>query len=250
MKQESPTVSIITVVYNGEEVIEKTIQSVLAQTYPNIEYIIIDGNSKDNTLEIVNKYKNHISKILSEKDRGIYDAMNKGINHATGEYLWFMNAGDLIPEPRTLEQAMSRSEDADVIYGETIMLNEDYLPTGLRTYKKLPEKLTWESMRYGMVVCHQSIIVKKNIAPLYDLKHKYSADIDWTIKVLKNAKKIYNTHTILSKFVRGGFSTKKRYASWWDRYLILKDHFGLAITLWVHIGFVFQFIWGKLKGNR
>lgn len=245
-----PKVSIITVVYNGASVIEKTIQSVIAQTYPNIEYLIIDGKSKDHTLEVVNKYRDQIAKIISEPDKGIYDAMNKGIQNATGEYLWFMNAGDLIPEPQTLAKAFENAVDPDVVYGETLMMNEDYSPTGLRTYKKLPENLTWRSMRYGMVVCHQSIIVRKSIAPLYDLDHPYSADIDWTTKVLKKAIKINNAHLILSQFVRGGFSTQKRYASWIDRFKIIRKHFGLLTALGVHFEILWQFFWGKLTGKR
>jgi len=245
-----PKVSIITVVYNGASVIEKTIQSVIAQTYPNIEFLIIDGKSKDNTLAIVERYRDQIVTVISEPDNGIYDAMNKGIQYATGDYLWFMNAGDLIPEPETLAKAFETADHADVVYGETLMMNEDYAPTGLRTYKKLPENLTWRSMRYGMVVCHQSIIVRKSIAPLYDLKHRYSADIDWTTKVLKKAKKVHNAHLILSKFVRGGFSTEKRYASWIDRFKIIRKHFGLLTAIWVHIEILFQYLIGKMTGKR
>ena len=96
MNGNSPLVSIITVCYNAEKTIEKTLVSVTSQDYPNIEYIIIDGLSSDNTLDVVGKFKSSIALMCSEKDQGIFDAMNKGMQKATGEYLWFIHADDQI----------------------------------------------------------------------------------------------------------------------------------------------------------
>ena len=103
-----PKVSIITVVFNGENIIEKTMQSVFAQTYDNIEYIIVDGKSSDNTLSIIEKYKEKISVLISEKDKGLYDAMNKGLQVATGDYVWFMNGGDQIADAQVLTKIFCR----------------------------------------------------------------------------------------------------------------------------------------------
>src|SRR5688572_4810851 len=101
MNQSAPLLSIITVVYNGEQLLEKTILSILNQTYTNIEYLIIDGRSKDRTVDIIKKYENKISYWVSEPDKGIYDAMNKGMNAAKGDYIWFINAGDVIHAQNT-----------------------------------------------------------------------------------------------------------------------------------------------------
>src|ERR1700733_2398323 len=96
-------ITIITVCYNACHCIEKTIKSVINQTYPNIEYIIIDGASTDGTLEVINKYKNHVQKLISEKDNGIYDAMNKGVRHCSGEIIYFLNADDRLYSPDTVK---------------------------------------------------------------------------------------------------------------------------------------------------
>src|SRR4051812_15125406 len=95
-QKQSPVVSVITIVYNGGALLEGTIQSVLKQDPTHLEYIIIDGGSKDNTLDVIKKYTDQIDFWVSEPDKGIYDAMNKGLNAATGDYVWFMNAGDHI----------------------------------------------------------------------------------------------------------------------------------------------------------
>ena len=117
----TPKFSVITVTYNAEAVLEDTIQSVISQTYRHVEYIIVDGASKDKTLSIIDRYKDHIAKVTSEPDKGLYDAMNKGIRLATGDYLCFLNAGDSFHEDDTLQQmvhTLPGSELPDVVYGE------------------------------------------------------------------------------------------------------------------------------------
>jgi len=234
-----PKVSIITVTYNAENFLEKTIQSVLTQTYENIEYIIIDGGSKDGTLDLIKKYEGSIDFWKSEKDEGLYDAMNKGIKYSTGEYLWFMNAGDEIYAKDTLEKNFEKSNKADIYYGETKYYDLQGKYLGLRseeTPHKLPERLSWKSMAYGMVVCHQAIIVKKDIAVAYKhQKYPFSADIDWVIEVLKRAKTIINTQEVLAKYLQGGFSRKHLKSSLTDRFSILRYHFGVLPTLFRHV---------------
>jgi glycosyltransferase involved in cell wall biosynthesis len=247
-----PKVSIITVTFNAEKQLEKTILSVIQQTYSNTEYIIVDGLSKDNTAGIVKKYNSKISQWISEPDSGLYDAMNKGIRLSTGDYLWFINAGDEINDPGILETVMKNFPGMDFYYGETLLVDPDGNEIGIRskmTSQRLPENLTWRKMNKGMIVNHQSIIVKKEIAPFYDLTYKYSADIDWTIRCLKNAKTIQNTGIILSRFMSnrvlgkfhaGGESKKHLWISLKERFRLSVHHFGLLPTLWHHTAILFK----------
>ncbi len=237
--KEIPKISIITITYNAEKVLERTIISILSQTYKNIEYIIIDGASKDGTLKIVEKYKNDIDIFITEPDKGLYDAMNKGLKAATGEYVWFMNAGDEIFDENTTENIFKNIE-ADIYYGNALFVNDNGEHEGLRdkiTPHLLPVNLNWKDLRFGMTVCHQAFIARKSIAPLYDLNHPYSADIDWEIKCLKEAKSIANTHLVICKYLTGGFSKKNLIKSLKDRYVILKKHFG-TINVFVNHAFI------------
>ena len=119
-----PLVSVITVVYNSEQLIERTLRSVANQTAQNIEHVIIDGASKDQTLARVKSFSKGVAYWLSEKDNGIYDAMNKGIEKANGEYLIFLNSGDEFFANDTIEKVFQNKENADVYYGDTIITNE------------------------------------------------------------------------------------------------------------------------------
>ncbi|MCS6820483.1 MAG: glycosyltransferase [Microscillaceae bacterium] len=233
-----PKISIITVTFNAENYIEATLKSVAQQTYPNIEYLIIDGGSTDRTLEIIHPYQKYITQVISEPDQGLYDAMNKGLALATGEYVWFINAGDEIYDKQTLTKVLRPKPWADVYYGEAMFHDLNRKPLGLRsevTPHKLPASLTWQSMKMGMVVCHQSFIVRRAIAPNYDWQtYPYSADIEWVIQCLKRARSVVNTQMILSIYLQGGFSRRHLKNSLKDRYRILKKHFGFFPNLWNH----------------
>jgi glycosyltransferase involved in cell wall biosynthesis len=248
-----PTVSIITITYNAEKFLEKTILSVLAQTYPHIEYIIIDGKSKDGTLDIIKKYETQIAIWISEPDKGIYDAMNKGIEKATGEYVWFMNAGDEIFASDTLAKIMSLPT-ADVYYGETEFRDLDGKYLGLRsevTPLRLPAQLTWRSLQMGLMVCHQAILVRKNIAPSYDLTHHYSADTDWVIRALRQARSIINVQATVAIYLQGGFSRRNLRKSLLDRFAIMRKHYGFLPTLWNHVRITWRSFWFLIrKGKR
>jgi glycosyltransferase involved in cell wall biosynthesis len=184
-KQFQPVLSVITVVYNNVEDIERTIQSVVNQTYPSIEYIIIDGNSTDGTKEKINKYATRLSKFISEKDNGIYDAMNKGLALATGDYVLFMNSGDEIYALDTVEKVFDSAPEADIYYGETEMYDSYRNNLGRRRHQ-IPEIFTWRSFRYGMNISHQAIYIRRALTEPYDLNYNLSSDIDWIIRAEKS----------------------------------------------------------------
>lgn len=233
-----PVISVITVVYNGENTLEQTFQSVFNQTYPNVEYLVIDGGSKDKTVEIIKAYQSKIDYWISEPDRGLYDAMNKGIAAAKGDYLFFLNADDQFYDNAVLEKMISSFDNADVYYGDVMITDADNKDVGLRsevTPHKVPEVLTWKSLKHGMVVSHQAFLVKHSITPVYDIHYKISADIDWMIKVLKLAKTIYNTHLIIAKFKTGGSSTQRQKLAWKERYNIFSNHYGSVTNLFNHL---------------
>lgn len=249
-----PKISVITITYNAEAVLERTLRSVLMQSYPHKEYILIDGNSKDKTIEIIKRNAHYIDFWLSEPDTGIYDAMNKGIAQASGDYLIFMNAGDTFYEDTTLEKIFIENTQADVYYGEAQMIDAQNLqPVGLRsefTPHKLPEKLTWKSMAYGMVVCHQAILVKRSLIEPFNLRYRFSSDVDWVIRMLKKAQKIENTHQIVATYLLGGVSAQKRKKSLIERYQILQKHFGFLPNLWHHFIIVLRGIALVLKRRK
>lgn len=245
----NPKISIITVVFNSENLIEHTINSVLGQTYKNIEYIIIDGNSKDATVSIIKKYEDKLAFWLSEPDKGLYDAMNKGLAHATGDYVCFLNSGDKLYSNDILEKAFSPLNYLpDVVYGETMIVGPDGKEIGLRRLKA-PETLTWESFKDGMVVCHQSVYVKRAIAENYNLKYKIASDFEWVLKALKKAQTIHNTHLVLTCFLDGGMNKKNIRRGLTDRFIIMAGNYGFFPTLARHllIGIKFFLFFSKNK---
>ncbi|RFS18721.1 glycosyltransferase [Chitinophaga silvatica] len=243
-----PLVSIITVCFNAGKYIEATIQSVVSQTYPNIEYLIIDGASKDNTLEVVNKYRSKIATIVSEKDKGLYDAMNKGMQLATGEYLLFLNADDVLTDEHVIAAMMSTCHNADVYYGEAMFMDEEGKDIGLRstqTPHKVPDQLTWKSLKYGMVVSHQAFIIRKSLSPLYDLNYKVCADIDWMIRSLKGSHSVCNTHIVVARFRVGGTSKQRQQLAWKERYKILSKYYGHLPNFTHHLFIGLRYIFSK-----
>ncbi len=243
-----PVVSIITITYNASRWLERTILSILSQSYSNIEYIIIDGGSTDGTVDIIKQYASGISYWVSEPDKGIYDAMNKGLQKATGDYVWFINAGDSLYTSDTVQRVVSLVQKKkvlpDIIYGETSIIDEDGNSQGRRRLKA-PDKLSWKSFRMGMLVCHQSFITKCTIVPLYDLTYRYSSDFDWCIRCMKQAKSIYNTRMVLSNFLEGGVSTTQRKASLKERYDVMCKYYGIVSTSLLHVWFAMRFYTAK-----
>ena len=241
-----PTFSIITVTYNAGKVLEDTIQSVISQTYRNVEYIIVDGSSKDNTLEIIGKYSKHISKMVSEPDKGLYDAMNKGIRMATGDYLCFLNAGDKFHAKETLQRITETLKDKDlpdVIYGETAIVDEGGNFLHMRRLST-PERLNWKSFKQGMLVCHQAFLAKRELALKhpYDMQYRFSADFDWCIRIMKEAKCLHNTRLTLIDYLNEGMTTRNHKASLKERFRIMAKHYGWVSTILHHCWFVIRLI--------
>lgn len=251
-----PLISIITVVYNGGYYLSGTARSVLAQTYPHIEYIIIDGGSTDHTNTVIKLIESSNEKLLnakilkwvSERDNGLYDAMNKGLRMATGDFVWFLNAGDQLMAADTVEKMMQRyTLETDVIYGETMLVTFTRHPLGTRsalTTQKLPEKLTWESLRHGMVVCHQAFVARRAIAPNF-MEGNLAADIDWVIEVLKKSRNNLNSGQIMVNYLTGGVSKQRHQQSLKDRYKVLENHFGRWPNLLAHVKILFRALFSR-----
>lgn len=245
----TPTFSIITVCYNAAATIEDTIQSVIAQTYRHVEYIIIDGASKDGTLKIIDRYRPNIARIVSEPDRGLYDAMNKGLALATGDYVCFLNAGDSLHEDDTLLQMVHALNNSsanpagtalpDVLYGETELVDSEGHFVRMRRLQ-VPERLTWKSFRQGMLVCHQAFFAKRTLAQScpYNLSYRFSADFDWCIRVMKQSHTLQRIPLTLIDYLSEGMTTQNHQASLRERFRIMTHHYGWLSTVLYHGWFV------------
>lgn len=245
--------TIVTCTYNAAEFIERTLNSVASQTYASIEHLIIDGVSKDNTLSLANAYaeqekgNSHTIIVTSEPDKGLYDAMNKGICRANGDYIIFLNAGDVFASEDTLKNVARQLEDLPslpgVVYGNTDIVDSNGKFLRQRRLQP-PEKLSWRSFMNGMLVCHQSFYARTDIAKtnLYDMKYRLSADVDWCIRVMKESAKqklqLHNTHLTLCSYLDGGMSVKNHRASLMERFAIMHSHYGLITTIAMHLWFV------------
>ena len=200
----SPKISVVTVCYHAVDTIEKTILSVINQTYQNIEYVVIDGGSKDGTVDIVNKYRDRIAYFVSERDKGIYDAMNKAIQVATGEWINFMNAGDLFATNHTIDDIFGKEANyfsQDVIYGDTLY-NYNGSPI---TYKAK----SLSTIDYRMSFCHQSSFVKTDLmkARGFDLRYRYVADYAFFYHLYNTGYSFHYLPMVLTIYsLEGGFS--------------------------------------------
>lgn len=245
-------ITYVTITYNAGETLPFTVNSVLCQDYRHIEHIIVDGASKDNTVKIAEEYKKksdaagngHDVIIVSERDNGIYDAMNKGLAMATGDYVCFLNAGDALPNSSVVRQMIPNLEPLPaVLYGDTDIVDNERHNLGKRRLSP-PETLTWRSFRHGMLVCHQSFYALTSIAQQfkYDLSYRHSADFDWCIRVMKYAEEhrlaLYNTRMTLANYLKEGDTTRHHKESLMERYNIMCGYYGKLSTLFMHIWFV------------
>jgi len=251
--------SVVTITYNAEAVLQRTLDSVLCQSYEDVEHLIIDGDSKDTTLAMAESYKRqsdtsdngHQVIIQSEPDRGIYDAMNKGLTQASGDYVVFMNAGDTFPSADTLEQVAHHCHLAElpsdelpgVLYGDTNMVDNEGRFLHPRQHRP-PQQLTWRSFRKGMLVCHQAFYARTDIAKNvpYDTRYRFSADVDWCIRVMKETERLgltlSNAGIVVANYMEEGTTTKNHKASLRERYLVMQCHYGAVQTFLLHCWFV------------
>ena len=247
----TPYLSIITVTYNAESTLGRTLESVASQTYRGfVEHIIVDGASKDRTVEMANSYKQQHEEysvtVVSEPDKGLYDAMNKGLKMAKGEFVCFMNAGDKFHDSETLEGVFDNIEHPEqigVIFGDTIVVDNEgnYLR---QRHLSAPEELRWTSFKQGMLVCHQSFYARRSLCPMYDTSYRFAADVDWCSKVMRAGYEQnlqnHNTRMVLTDFLDGGMTRKNHRASLLERFRIMKHHYGLLSTLGHHFMFLFR----------
>ena len=253
-------ITYVTITYNAAQVLKRTLDSVLQQDYPEIVHLIIDGASTDDTLKIVDDYtaqsnaagNGHQVKVTSEPDKGIYDAMNKGLRGVDGDYVCFLNAGDFLPAPDTVRriaeavtnthQPTSTTQLPAVLYGDTDFVDGE---GRFLHHRRLapPEKLTWKSFRQGMLVCHQAFYARTDfaIATPYDMLYRYSADVDWCIRVMKAAAKenvpLLNLHMVVANYTQEGQTTLHHRESLMERYRVMEHHYGRVQTLLLHCWF-------------
>ncbi|MBR5467314.1 MAG: glycosyltransferase [Bacteroidaceae bacterium] len=262
-----PKFTVITVTYNAEQTLERTLKSVASQTYPNIEHVIVDGVSNDGTLSLIQEYAEdnsvcehqHEICFIREPDRGLYDAMNKAIDAANGDYLIFLNAGDKFHSPDTLSKVVESvgtytnltSEECEqrpaVLYGETDLVDENGSFVRHRRLQA-PTHLTWRSFLNGMLVCHQSFYVRTELAKdfHYDLNYRFSADFDWCVRIMKYAEAkqmlLHNTQEILTDYLSEGMTTKNKRKSLFERLRIMCRHYGCLAAIRQHLWFVVRAI--------
>ena len=244
--------TVATVTYNAADLLERTLRSVESQTYPFVEHLIIDGNSTDGTLALLHHYQErnsqrelpHEIEIISENDNGLYDAMNKALQMATGDYILFLNAGDKLHSTETLQKAAALGgEGVGVIYGDTDIVDD----AGQFLRKRRlapPEKLSWKSFKWGMLVCHQAFFASMSIArhQSYNLRYRFSADFDWCVRVMKQANHrklaLVNLHAIVADYLDGGLTVRNHRKSLWERFRVMSRHYGLLPTVMLHFYFL------------
>ncbi len=216
----------VTITYNAADVLQRTLDSVLSQDYPEIVHLIIDGASTDTTLQLVNAYiqqsnaseNGHRVQVISEPDKGIYDAMNKGVEKIDQSQLPAVLYGD-----------------TDIVDGEGRFLHHRRLAP--------PEHLTWKSFKQGMLVCHQAFYARTDfaIATPYDMQYRFSADVDWCIRVMKAADKervpLLNLKMVVANYTEEGQTTQHHRESLWERYHVMERHYGRVQTFLLHAWF-------------
>jgi glycosyltransferase involved in cell wall biosynthesis len=243
--------SLITVCFNAEKLIEETLQSAINQSFKNFELVIVDGGSKDKTLEKIEAFKPYIGSLISEKDKGIYDAMNKGIKAAKGEYVYFLNAGDSFYHKDVLQDIFGNPAlaNADLIYGKVETKNE---PTGVNYITGKPVDFPMFYSHYP--ICHQATFAKRtlfNEVGLFNIEYSLVADGEWFIRVFKSVQteKVF-TDTIVAYYDIQGATYHKRMKGYREYIEVGFKHFPLSVALfnlamypviWLKVWFIRSF---------
>ena len=281
--QSQIKITVATVTWNAAAVLQRTLDSVAEQDYPCVQHVVVDGCSSDQTLTLLRQYQEresteleerHEIKVLSESDKGLYDAMNKAINMADGDYILFLNAGDKFHERDTLSkiakkvigyrlevrdlvnsstrQLVTPSNLPAVIYGDTDIVDDEGRFLRKR-HLRPPRQLTWQSFKDGMLVCHQAFFARTDIARenLYNLRYRFSADYDWCIRVMKQGHALglpmVNADIVVADYLDGGMTVKNHRRSLMERLRIMAAHYGWLTALARHAGFVFRALKRRIK---
>lgn len=241
-------VSIVTVVFNDELRIENTILSVLNQTHNDLEYIVIDGNSSDRTVDIIFKYKNKISRVISEPDKGIYDAMNKGLLLCTGDRVLFLNAGDEFHDNKTIEsvtQILNKKERSALIYGNVLLKGKNAI------LRSQPIK----NIHKVMVTNHQGCFFNPEIHKkyLYNIDFKIAADYEVIFKMHVNKEKIEFIDQVISKVEPNGVADSNRFLTCYEYFKVRREYdfigINVCILIWdfsvIASSYFFKYLRGK-----
>jgi glycosyltransferase involved in cell wall biosynthesis len=229
-KQYKSRISIITVVLNSEQLIERTLCSVLNQTYNNFEHIVIDGASSDNTINLIKKYSRKNFFFISEPDYGIYDAMNKAIEYVTGDWIIFLNAGDVFISNETLTEVspyLVENIGSAVLYGDVLV---DY-----NYFTKYVKSRPIGNIENHMVTNHQACFIRSSVHKVikYDLKYKIASDYDFVLKLFKKGYEITQLNNIVSKVQAGGISDTRRDKTF-SEYLNIKNKYNIKFNNYIH----------------
>lgn len=231
-------ISIITVSYNAAKTIEQTIRSVVNQTYKNIEYIIIDGGSTDGTVDIIKKYEDKIAYWVSEPDKGIYDAMNKGIMLATGDYVYFLGADDKLLNLPTNILEKAKNDNIFVVLG-SVRFSNGYVFHSVWDWK----------LKFNNRLHHQGMFIKKSylVNNLYDIEYPVLADFDLNQKMFKNNLSHITTKLVIAEFSLDGISAANKHID--EQCRIVRKNFGMSYLIgskvWNFMASVKKFLLGR-----
>lgn len=239
-----PLFTIITVTYNAAATIRPTLESVAAQSCCHYEHLIIDGASTDGTLETITEFDNPRKQVFSSPDNGIYYAMNKGLEKATGDYVVFLNAGDTFHSDDTLQLLADKIMDNDypgIVYGQTDIVDLQRRRIGNR-HLSAPERLTLDSFANGMVVCHQAFVALRKLAGPYDTRYRFSADYEWCIRILQHSRRNLYIPEVLADYLNEGTTTRNQRKSLIERFKIMAYYYGWWRTISNHIRFIPRYV--------
>lgn len=247
MEATRPLFSIITVTYNAEDTLPPTLQSVAGQTCDLYEHIVVDGDSTDGTLKVLREFQTPLMRFHSGPDKGIYDAMNKGLAEAKGDYVVFLNAGDTFHSPETLQLIADTIMEHDypgVVYGQTDLVDSQRRRIGPR-HLTAPANLTLDSFSQGMVVCHQAFVALRKLTAPFDTRYRFSADYEWCIRVLQHSRRNVLISEVTIDYLKEGMTTRNRRRSLMERFRIMSYYYGFFPTLLRHFKFIPRYLRSK-----